>query len=68
MADGFAVDRAALAQTAQGISDTISTLDPLGIEETAGVGRGFSELALSGLQAGDAKLAQAFEKDHWPDK
>jgi hypothetical protein len=60
MADGFAVDRAALAQTAQGISDTISTLDPLGIEETAGVGRGFSELALSGLQAGDAKLAQAF--------
>ena len=60
MADGFTVDRAALAETAQGINDTISALEPLGIEETAGVGEGFSGLALSGLQAGDARLCQAF--------
>ena len=60
MADGFTVDRAALAQTAQGINDTINDLKPLGIDETAEAGRGFSGLALSGLQAGDAKLAQAF--------
>jgi len=67
MADGFAVDRAALAETAQGINDTINDLEPLGIEETAGVGRGFSGLALSALQAGDGDLASAFGNfcDRW---
>jgi hypothetical protein len=60
MADGFAVDRAALAETAQGINGVINNLKPLGIEETAGAGRGFSGLALSGLQAGDRALAGAF--------
>ncbi len=60
MADGFGVDRAALAETAQGINGVIDALKPLGIEETAGTGRGFSGLALSGLQAGDGKLAGAF--------
>jgi hypothetical protein len=67
MADGFTVDRAALAETAQGINGVISALEPLGIEETAGVGRGFSGLALSGLQAGDEELASAFGNfcDRW---
>jgi hypothetical protein len=67
MADGFAVDRAALAETANGINATINDLKPLGIEETAGVGRGFSGLALSGLQAGDGGLASAFGNfcDRW---
>jgi len=51
MADGFTVDRAALAQTAQGVNDTINDLKPLGIDETAEAGGGFSGLALSGLQA-----------------
>jgi len=67
MADGFAVDRAALAETAQGINAAINDLKPLGIEETAGVGRGFSGLALSGLQVGDGGLASAFGNfcDRW---
>jgi hypothetical protein len=67
VADGFTVDRAALAETATGINGVISALEPLGIEETAGVGRGFSGLALSGLQAGDGDLASAFGNfcDRW---
>ena len=60
MADGFAVDRAALAETAQGLNDVIGALKGLGFDETAQVGRGFSELALSGPQAGDPGLASAF--------
>jgi hypothetical protein len=67
VADGFAVDRSALAETAKGINGVTSALEPLGIEETAGVGRGFSVLALSGLQAGDGDLASAFGSfcDRW---
>ena len=67
MADGFAVDRAALAETAQGLNDVIGALKGLGFDETAEVGRGFSELALSGPQAGDPGLASAFGDfcDRW---
>ncbi len=60
MAGGFAVDRASLTETAQGINDTIGVLKGLGLDETAEVGRGFSALSLSGLQAGDADLAAVF--------
>src|ERR1700761_1529365 len=60
MAGGFSVDRAALNESARGINDSIAALKGLGLDETAEVGRGFSGVALSGLQAGDAKLAQAF--------
>ena len=67
MADGFSVDRAALNETAQGINSTIGALKGVGIDETAEVGRGFSGLTLSGLQAGDAGLAEAFGNfcDRW---
>jgi hypothetical protein len=67
MADGFAVDRAALAETAQGLNDVIGALKGLGFDETAEIGRGFSGLALSGLQAGDGNLASAFGNfcDRW---
>jgi hypothetical protein len=67
MADGYAVDRAALAEAAQGLNDVISELSGLGLDETGEVGRGFSGLALSGLQAGDADLAGAFGNfcDRW---
>jgi hypothetical protein len=67
MADGFSVDRAALNATAQGINNTIGALKGLGIDETAEVGRGFSGLSLSGLQAGQADLASAFGSfcDRW---
>ena len=66
-ADGFSVDRAALNETAQGINNTIGALKGLGFDETAEVGRGFSGLSLSGLQAGDGGLAQAFGDfcDRW---
>jgi len=59
MAGGFAVDRAALRETAQGVSDTIKALDKLGFTEEAAVGRGFSGLSLSGLQVGHAGLQAA---------
>jgi hypothetical protein len=67
MAGGFTVDRAALRETAQGISDTIGALGKLGFVEEAGVGRGFSGLALSGLQVGNAGLQGAFSGfcDRW---
>lgn len=67
MADGFAVDRAALAEAAQGLNDVISGLSGLGLDETGEVGRGFSGLALTGLQVGDAELASAFGNfcDRW---
>jgi hypothetical protein len=67
MADGFAVDRAALAETAQGLNDVIGALKGLGFDETADVGRGFSGLALSGAQAGDSHVASAFVDfcDRW---
>ena len=67
MADGFSVDRAALNETAQGINNTIGALKGLGFDETAEVGRGFSGLALPGLQTGDAGLAQALGSfcDRW---
>lgn len=67
MADGFAVNRAALAETAQGLNNVIGALKGLGLNETAEVGRGFSGLALSGLQAGDGNLASAFGNfcDRW---
>jgi len=67
MADGFTVDRAALRETAQGINDTIGALEKLGFDEEAEVGRGFSGLALSGLQVGYAGLQSAFAGfcDRW---
>jgi len=67
MADGYAVDRAALAETAQGLNGVIGQLKGLGLSETGDVGRGFSELALSGLQAGNEDVASSFGNfcDRW---
>ena len=67
MADGFSVDRAALRETAQGINDTISTLSGLGFDEAGETGRGFSDVALSGLQAGTQGVTAAFGNfcDRW---
>jgi hypothetical protein len=67
MAGGFAVNRAALTETAQGLNGVIGGLKGLGFDETAEVGRGFSGLALSGLQAGEGNLASAFGNfcDRW---
>jgi hypothetical protein len=60
MADGFAVDRAALAETATGLNDVIGALSGLGLNETGEVGRGFSGLEMSGLEVGASDLAGAF--------
>jgi hypothetical protein len=60
MADGYAVDRAALAETAKGLGAVVGALKGLGLDETAEAGRGFSGLELSGLEAGDGDLASAF--------
>jgi hypothetical protein len=67
MSDGFSVDRGALRETAQGIDNTIGALKGLGFDEEADVGRNFSVLELSGLQAGDSGVQQAFGSfcDRW---
>lgn len=59
---GFGVDPDALQETAQGISDTIGELKSLGIDESAGVGRGFSNLSLTGEQAGHPDAQSALEE------
>lgn len=59
---GFGVDPDALQETAKGISDTIGELKSLGIDESAGVGRGFSNLALTGEQAGHPDAQSALEE------
>src|ERR1700761_3253712 len=60
MAGGFSVDRAALNETARGINDSIAALKGFGLDETAEEGRGFSGVALSGLQAGDPGVATVY--------
>lgn len=57
---GYQVDPALLREAAQGINDTISALKSVGISEAADVGRGFSGLELTGLQAGSQDVRQAF--------
>jgi hypothetical protein len=67
MADGFTVDRGALSETSQGINDTIGALKGLGFDEEAEVGRGFSGVALRGLQIGHPGLHGVFGDfcDRW---
>lgn len=64
---GYSVDPNALAMTAQGITNTINELKPLGIDESAEVGRGFSNLSLTGEQAGHPDVQQPFADfcDRW---
>jgi hypothetical protein len=45
---------------AQGITNTLSELEQLGLTGWAGAGRGFSELKLSGLELGHDDLTSAF--------
>lgn len=55
------VDPAVLDQAAQGITGIIDALDGLGIGETATVGRGFSLLTLSPMEAGAPAVQRSFE-------
>lgn len=68
MADGFAVDRAALAETAKGLTGVVDQLKSIGVSEDAEVGLGFTDLALSGAQAGmtiAASLSKFCDKWQW---
>ncbi|WP_024805989.1 type VII secretion target [Nocardia sp. BMG51109] len=56
------VDPAVLQQAAKGIDDTIGQLSELGIGETGNMGRGFSLLTLSTLEAGKHSVQKTFEE------
>ncbi len=68
MADGFTVDGAALRESAQETDRTIGALKGLAFDEEANSGRGFSGLALPVVQAGDARILEAFGDfcERWP--
>lgn len=54
------VDPTTLAIAAQGINDTIGELNDVGALGVGEVGRGFSSLQLTGMEAGAPDLASAF--------
>ncbi|MDD9381271.1 hypothetical protein M8Z33_32400 [Streptomyces sp. ZAF1911] len=53
------VSKAALGQIAEGITQTLAELKELGMVGTASMGRGFSDLALSGMETGHDGLTSA---------
>ncbi|MBF6044377.1 hypothetical protein GO001_03960 [Streptomyces sp. NRRL B-1677] len=57
----LAADAAALGNIAKGINEAIGELKSLGTPGEAAVGRGFDELALSGVELGHEGLAGAFK-------
>ncbi|MCX4747431.1 hypothetical protein OG455_18210 [Kitasatospora sp. NBC_01287] len=61
MADSYEVNPDALKATAKGINDAIAELRTLGIDESAEGGRGFSEIALTGMQVGNPGLQSALD-------
>jgi hypothetical protein len=61
VADSYQVDPNALNETAKGIKDAIAELQKLGISESGEVGRGFSTIALTGMQLGSADLQGALD-------
>lgn len=60
MADSYSVDPQALKMAADGINNAIAELKTLGIDESAEVGRGFSNVDLSGMELGHADVHGAF--------
>lgn len=67
MADGYQLDPQQLTEAAGGINQTIGELKSIGIAEAADEGRGFGNLALTGLQAGHPDVTSAFGSltDRW---
>ncbi|WP_051969989.1 hypothetical protein [Kitasatospora azatica] len=61
MADSYQVDPNALSNTAKGIGDAIAELKKLGISEAGEVGRGFSNVSLTGMQLGNPGLQGALD-------
>ncbi|AWK70237.1 hypothetical protein CBI38_00245 [Rhodococcus oxybenzonivorans] len=62
MGEQLEVDPAVLVQAAQGINAITESLAGLGIGETAAVGRGFSLLALSPMEAGKQEVQSSLEE------
>ncbi|MFF9178814.1 hypothetical protein [Streptomyces sp. NPDC014793] len=58
---GKDIKAAGLDQIAKGITLTLAELKELGIDSLAGVGRGFSNLELSGIQLGHEDLTDRFK-------
>ncbi|GAA5079413.1 type VII secretion target [Nocardia iowensis] len=56
------VDPAVLVQAAKGIESTIGELSNMGIGETGNMGRGFSLLTLSTMEAGKHTVQKTFEE------
>ncbi|MFF4909655.1 hypothetical protein ACFY2T_32895 [Streptomyces sp. NPDC001260] len=61
MSDGYRVDPDALQTVAKGINAAIDELKSLGIDESGEVGRGFSNIELTGMELGNAGLRGAFD-------
>ncbi|MFE5863540.1 hypothetical protein ACFQ77_23745 [Streptomyces virginiae] len=61
--DGADVDvsKQALGQIAKGITDTLGELKELGMVGSASMGRGFSDLALSGMESGHEGLTASMK-------
>lgn len=66
-AGGYNVTETALAQTAAGLNGVIHELQSMGQEAAADVGRGFSNMKLTGMQTGHDGLTSAFNGfcDRW---
>jgi len=59
--DGYQVDPDALKETAAGIEGAIDALKGLGLGQSGEIGRGFSGLELTGIQASSGDLKSAFD-------
>ncbi|MGZ9934227.1 hypothetical protein ACXNSR_30600 [Streptomyces sp. NC-S4] len=55
------VSKQALGQIAQGITDTLGELKELGMVGSASMGRGFTDLALSGMESGHEGLTASMK-------
>ncbi|MEW2412879.1 hypothetical protein AB0953_04000 [Streptomyces sp. NPDC046866] len=55
------VSKQALGQIAQGITETLGELKELGMVGSASMGRGFSDIALSGMETGHDGLTATFK-------
>lgn len=60
MNSSYEVDPQVLKQAAEGINEAVDELQDVGGVGSGAVGRGFSSLAMTGLQVGDSGLCKAF--------
>lgn len=67
MSDGYQVDPEAMQRITQGINQAMAELKEFGFDIEANLGRGFDDLSLTGLEAGDDGLQQVFGDfcDRW---